>query len=256
VLSDRGQVTRPGRDQPDVDVTLTATLTLQGQITTRSFAVRVKSLAPPVPVAAYRFEDNLTEASGARAPGVTTGDRVFLGGGSVSYVNGAVGRALLLNGSTGVRLPDNLIRDRSYSISLWLNPTVTTQFTTAFFGWATDSSWISVVPRGPGGAQNTMLWSGTQWFDGTFNSAIPTGAWSHLVMVVNNGTLNLYLNGALVNTMANFPDVFTPAPVTQFALGVNFWDTPYNGLVDELKVYDEAIALENVQQLYGERTGT
>jgi hypothetical protein len=143
-----------------------------------------------------------------------------------------VGRALLLNGSTGVRLPDNLIRDRSYSISMWLNPTVATQFTTAFFGWATDSSWISLVPRGPGGAQHTMLWSGTQWFDGTFNSAIPIGAWSHLVMVVNNGTLNLYLNGALVNTMANFPDVFTPAPATQFALGVNFWDTPYNGLVE------------------------
>jgi len=256
VLSDRGLVSRPGRDQPDVDVTLTATLMLQGQITTRSFAVRVKSLAPPVPVAAYLFEDDLTEASGLRTPGVTTGNRVFLSGGSVSYVNGAVGRALLLNGSSGVRLPDNLVRDRSYSISLWLNPTVTTQFTTAFFGWATDSSWISLVPRGPGGPQYTMLWSGTQWFDGTFNSSIPTGAWSHLVMVVNNGALNLYLNGALVNTMANFPDVFTPAPVTQFALGVNFWDTPYNGLVDQLKVYDEAIALENVQELYAERSGT
>jgi arabinan endo-1,5-alpha-L-arabinosidase len=238
VLSDRGRVTRPGRDQPDVDVTLTATVTLAGQGTSRSFAVRVKSLAPPVP--------------GVRAPGVLTGSRVFESGGSASYVNGAVGHALLLNGSTGVRLPDNLIRDRSYSLSMWLNPTVATQFTTAFFGWATDSSWISVVPRGPG-SQNTMLWSGTQWFDGSFNSAIPTGAWSHLVMVVNNGTLNLYLNGALVNTMANFPDVFTPAPSTQFALGVNFWDTPYNGLIDELKVYDEAIALENVQQLYGER---
>jgi arabinan endo-1,5-alpha-L-arabinosidase len=254
VLSERGRVSRPGKDQPDVDVTLTATVSLGGQLMSRSFAVRVKSLAPPVPVAAYRFEDNLTEATGVRAPGVPTGSRVLESGGSVSYVNGAVGRALLLNGSTGVRLPDNLIRDRSYSISMWLNPTVATQFTTAFFGWATDSSWISVVPRGPG-SQNTMLWSGTQWFDGTFNSAIPTGAWSHLVMVVNNGTLNLYLNGAMVNTMANFPDVFTPAASTQFAVGVNFWDTPYNGLVDELRIYDEAIALENVQQLFGERTG-
>jgi len=50
--------------------------------------------------------------------------------------------------------------------------------------------------------------------------------------------------------MANFPDVFTPAMSTQFALGVNFWDIPYNGLVDELKVFDEAIALENVRQLF------
>ena len=209
----------------------------------------MKSLAPPVPVAAYRFEDSLSEDSGFHAPGVSTGNRIFVPGGSVSYAAGAVGRALLLNGNTGVRLPDNLINDHSYSISLWLNPAVATQFTTAFFGWATDASWISLVPRGPG-AQQTMLWSGTQWFDGTFNASIPTGSWSHLVMVVNNGTLNLYLNGALVNSMTGFPDVFTPAPVTQFALGVNFWDTPYSGLIDEVRIYDEAIALENVQQLY------
>jgi arabinan endo-1,5-alpha-L-arabinosidase len=253
VLSNRGRVTRPGVDQPDVDVTLTATLALEGQLITRSFTVRVKSLAPPVPVAAYQFEDSLAEASGFHAPGVGTGSRVFEPGGSVAYTAGAVGRALLLNGSTGVRLPDNRINDRSYSISLWLNPTVATQFTTAFFGWATDSSWISLVPRGPGGAQHTMLWSGTQWFDGTFNSAIPTGAWSHLVMVVNNGTLNLYLNGTLANSLPNFPDVFTPAPNTQFAIGVNLWDVPYNGLVDELKLYDEAIAAENVAQLFAER---
>ena len=125
---------------------------------------------------------------------------------------------------------------------MWLNPTVATQFTTAFFGWATDSSWISLVPRGPGGLQHTMLWSGTQWFDGTFNAQVPVGAGRTWSWSVNNGTLNLYLNGQLANTMPDFPDVFTPAPPTQFALGVNFWDMPYNGLVDELKLYDEAIA--------------
>jgi arabinan endo-1,5-alpha-L-arabinosidase len=255
VLSNRGRVTRPGLTEPDASVTLTATLTLDGQLTTRSFVARVKSLAPPVSVAAYRFEDNLNETTGAQAAGMVIGDRIFNPGGSVAYSAGAVGRALVLNGASGVRLPDNLLHDNSYSISMWLNPNAVSQFTPAFFGWATDSSWISVVPRGPGGLQNTMLWSGTQWFDGTFNSQIPVGSWSHLVMVVNNGRLDLYLNGVLVNTMNAFPDVFTPAPTTQFALGVNFWDAPYNGLVDELKLYDEPIALENVQQLFHEGGG-
>jgi arabinan endo-1,5-alpha-L-arabinosidase len=255
VLSTRGVVTRPGRDQPDVDVTLTATLSLDGLVTTKTFAVRVKSLAPPIPVAAYSFEDDLAESAGRQPPGLVVGDRVFNPGGSVSFATGAVGRALVLDGASGVRLPDGLLHDRSYSIAMWLNPTAATQFTTAFFGWATDSSWISVVPRGPGAAQHTMLWSGTKWFDGTFNSAIPVGAWSHLVMVVNNGTLNLYLNGVRVNTLANFPDVFTPAASRQFALGVNFWDTPYNGMVDELKLYDEPLAQETVNELYGQRTG-
>ncbi len=252
-LSTRGKVARPGRDQPDADVTLTATISLNGEVTTKSFAVRVKSLAPPVPVAAYLFEDDLAEAAGRVAPGIVIGDRIFNAGGSVSYAGGAVGRALVLNGSSGVRLPDNLVRDRTYSISMWLNPTAATQFTTALFGWASDSSWISVVPRGPGGLQHTMLWSGTQWFDGTFNAQIPVGDWSHLVMAVNNGTLTLYRNGQLVNTMTSFPDVFTPAASTQFALGVNFWDLPYHGLVDQLKIYDEAIAPENVRELFAER---
>ena len=252
IISTTGKVTRPGRDAPDAEVILTATLTLNGMQMTRAFTVNVKSLAPPTPVAAYSFEDSLNESTGAQAPGSVVGSRVNEAGGTVSFAAGIVGRALVLNGASGVRLPDNLINDHSYSISLWLKPTAVSQFTTALFGWATDTSWISLVPRGPGGAQNTMLWSGTNWFDGTFNSQIPVGAWSHLVAVVNNGTLNVYLNGQLANSMAGFPDVFTPAPTTGFALGVNFWDAPYNGLVDELKIYDEAIAPENVRSLYAE----
>jgi arabinan endo-1,5-alpha-L-arabinosidase len=175
-------------------------------------------------------------------------------GGTVSFAPGVAGRALVLDGASGVRLADNLIRDRSYSISLWLNPTAVTQFTTAFFGWASDSSWISVVPRGPGPLQHTMLWSGTQWFDGTFGSSIPVGRWSHLVAVVNDATLMLYLNGQLANTLTSFPDVFTPAALTQFAVGVNYWDQPYVGLVDQLKIYDDPLSIESVTALFAEGT--
>lgn len=253
VISTTGQVTRPGRDAPDALVALTATVTLSGAQTAKTFEVVVKSLAPPAPVAAYSFEDNLNESSGAQDPGVVVGSRVNEAGGAVAFTAGAVGRALQLNGASGVRLPDDLIHDHSYSIALWLHPTAVSQFTTAFFGWATDSSWIRLVPRGPGADQHTMLWSGTAWFDGTFSQAIPVGAWSHLAMVVNSGTLSVYLNGQRANTMSGFPDVFTPAAATQFALGVNYWDVPYSGLIDELKIYDEAIAPDNVQALYSER---
>jgi len=252
VISTTGEVTRPDRNSPDAAVTLTATIVLNGMQTSREFAVTVKSLAPPRPIAAFDFEGNLSDSSGGHAEGVVVGPRVNAPGGTVSFTNGAQGQSLVLDGASGVHLPDNLIRDHTYSISMWLNPTAVSQFTTAFFGWATDSSWISVVPRGPGTLQHTMLWSGTAWFDGTFNSAIPANAWSHLVMVVNNGTLDVYLNGQRVNSLAGFPDVFTPAPVTQFALGVNHWDMPYQGAIDQLKIYDEPITAENVQALYAE----
>lgn len=252
VISTTGKVTRPDESSPDAVVTLTATVTLNGAQTSRDFVVTVRSLGPPRPVAAYDFEDSLAEAAGRHADGALLGARVNQAGGNLAFADGAVGRALALDGATGVRLPNDLIGDRTYSISLWLHPNAVSQFTTAFFGWANESSWISLVPRGPGALQHTMLWSGTQWFDGTFNSAIPVGAWSHLVAVADNGTLRLYVNGALANTMTGFPDVFTPAAATQFALGVNFWDAPYQGLVDQLKIFDEAIAADQVQALHTE----
>ncbi len=251
-MDDIGRITQPAASQPDAKVTLVATISYGGLTATKEFTAVVKSQARPQPVAVYSFEDNLDEKSGKFASGTVVGNRVEAAGGTVSYVAGAAGKALVLDGNSGVKLANNLIKDHSYSISLWLNPTAGTQYTTAFFGWATDSSWISVVPRGPGDAQNTMLWSGTQWFDGSIGSKIPTGAWSHLVLVVNNGKLTTFLNGVQTNSLNNFPDVFTPAGVTQFALGVNYWDTPYNGKVDELKIYDEAIEQEDVTKLYSE----
>jgi arabinan endo-1,5-alpha-L-arabinosidase len=235
-----------------VNVTLTATITLNGLQTTKAFEVTVRSLAPPSPIAAYDFENDLSASRGAFGPGVVVGPRADQPGGAVSFMPGAVGSALMLDGAAGVRLPEGLVRDHSYSIAMWLRPSAVSQFTTAFFGWVTPSSWISLVPRGPGTTQPTMLWSGTAWFDGTFNASIPTGAWSHLVMSVDHGTLRLYLNGALVNTLTGFPDVFTPAEQRQFAIGVNFWDAPYTGLVDQLKIYDEAVSAEVVSQLYAE----
>ena len=252
VISDIGVVTQPGATEPDAQVTLVATISYGGLTDTREFIATVKSKAPPLPLATFSFEENLDEANHAVAPGVVVGTRVNEAGGQVSYIDGVLGKALVLDGRSGVVLPDNLINDHSYSISVWLNLAAGTQYTPAFFGWATDSSWISVVPRGPGDAQNTMLWSGTAWYDGTFNAKIPTAQWSHLVMTVDGGKLTTYLNGMQASSMAGFPDVFTPAGDTHFALGVNYWDSPYNGTIDELKIYDEVLSADDVMIIHAE----
>ena len=90
----------------------------------------------------------------------------------------------------------------------------------------------------------------------TTTDAIRLNEWSHFMFTYDGSGkasgLNLYLNGVRVNTLSNFPDVFGPAASTQFTLGVNFWDTPDNGLSDELKLYDEALAQESVTELFDE----
>lgn len=248
-----GTIAQPSATEPDATATLVATLSYGGLTETKGFDVVVKSKAPPVPLAAFSFEDNLSETSGVHADGTVVGNRVNVAGGAVSYVTGAKGKALVLDGSSGVLLPDNLLNDHSYSISIWLEIGASGPFTTAFFGWATDSSWISLVPGGgPGGTNNTLLWAGTNWFDGVFGSRIPANTWTHLVMVVEGGKYTAFINGVQVNSMAGFPDVFTPAGDTHIALGVNFWDTPFKGKIDELKIYEDILSADDVAIIHAQ----
>lgn len=245
---DTGIVTRPGADSSDVDVTLTATITLDGQSTTKAFTATVMSLAPPEPVAVFTFDEHLGDEMGNVDQGSVSGNRIDNSGGNLIYEEGRFGHALRLDGDSGIRLPDNLITNDVYSFGLWLNPTGLSQFTTAFFGAASQDSWISVVPNGPGDG-NTQLWSGTAWFDGDTGTQISTGTWTHFAAVNNGGSLTLYLDGEAVFSADNFPDVFSPASNAVFALGVNYWDTPFEGLVDELVIYDQPLTAEEVDIL-------
>ena len=234
----------------DGSVTLTATLTLDGESASKTFDVTVRSLAPSEPIARYSFDEHLDDVAGSFAAGSITGNRLDNTGGNVSYVNGKSGMALSLDGTGGVRLADGLIDGSRYSFALWLNPTTLNQFTPAFFGAQATNSWVSVVPFGPGDAGNTMLWSGESWFDGDTSTQIAAGEWSHFAAVVDAGALTLYLNGEQVFTGTGFPNVFTDAS-GQFAIGVNYWDAPFEGLVDELVIFDEAVSADVIRALAG-----
>lgn len=220
-----------------------------------SAASSSSSSTAPVPVAIYSFEDNLDEASGVLASGMITGNTALNTGGSVAYAGGTVGKSLVLNGTSGVKLANNLITDHSYSISLWLEPTVKTPYTAAFFGWASNNSWVSIVPGGgPASTPNAVYWSGIAWFDGMFGAPIPAASWTHVVVTVNGGLLTTYLNGAATATLPGFPNIFAGG-TGEFALGVNLGtlDLPYNGKIDEVKVYNEVLSSNDVTTLYDER---
>ncbi|MDO3384561.1 LamG-like jellyroll fold domain-containing protein [Gilvimarinus sp. SDUM040013] len=238
-------VTRP--ESIDTDVTLTATLTLDGETSTKTFVVTVNSLAPAEPVAHFSFDDHLSDETANFGAGTVTGNLMTNTGGDVNYGAGKSGMALSLDGNSGVALPDGLIDGSRYSFALWLNPQALNQFTTAFFGAQSTSSWISVVPFGPGDG-NTMLWSGEAWFDGDTGAQFAAGEWTHFATVVDAGNITLYVNGEQVFTGTGFPDVFTGADA-EFGIGVNYWDTPYTGLVDELVIFDEAVSAEVIAAL-------
>ncbi len=241
-------VTQPGPTSPDATVTLTATINFQGVTDTKTFEVTVKSKAP----AEFNFDGDLTSVGGAYSEGEATGGFIDALGGTVDFVDGISGQAVKLDGTNGVRLPDNLITTYNYSVSFWLRPDVFTPFSTSFFAASNASSWVSFVPSW-GDDAVTRLWSGTAWYDADPGGRIPGGEWSHIVFTVDNGEVKLYIDAEERYSGQGYPNVFGTGQTTYFGIGVNHWDVPFNGAMDELKIYSDTIDADLVQQLYNEK---
>ena len=244
VLSNTGQVTSPASD---VTVTLTATITKGQARVVKSFVVTVRKLGGMI--AHYTFDGNLGDATGAFGAGTVIGAKIDVGGGSLGYEAGMKGSAAVFNGASGVRLPNGLISSNTYTVAMWLKPAQLTAFSTTFFGARTGDSWISLLPRGHDGVGGaTMLWSGTAWYDAGLGMNIPVGQWSHVAFSVKNGAVNIYVNGAKRYSGVNFPNVFTTTTGV-FALGVNWWDAPYKGSMDDLRIYGSALTDGEISSL-------
>jgi arabinan endo-1,5-alpha-L-arabinosidase len=223
-----------------VDITATAT---DGSGATATYTLEVVDEA----IVHYSFEGDLTDEQGGSS-GTITGNKADNTGGTITYDDGISGQAAVFNGSSGIRLPNGLIASDSYTVSMSVYVQQGSQYTPAFFGAQSGNSWISLVPRGPGSSQPTMLWSGTTWYDASTGMQIPIGEWAHVAFTVEDGRITVYVNGEAKFTGTGFPDVFTSNDAV-FALGVNYWDTPFTGMIDELLIYNAALSAEQIAEL-------
>jgi len=72
------------------------------------------------------------------------------------------------------------------------------------------------------------------------------------VFTVDGGQVRVYLNGELKHEGANFNDVFS-GKHPFYTLGVNWWDAPYQGMIDDLRIYDAPLNDVDVLELYNLR---
>ncbi|WP_062051427.1 LamG domain-containing protein [Bacillus sp. JCM 19034] len=250
IISSEGHVNQPQASEGNTTVQLTATISLNDVVDELQLTVTVLADSEGQLAAYYDFDEHLSDLTGNHADGTVTGDRIHHEGGQISYADGVVGKAAHFDGESGIRLPNGLISGHKYSVSLWLNPEELTDFTTTFFGARTENNWLSLVPSGPADGQ-TMIWSGsTTFYDAPTGTTIKTGEWTHVAFTVDNGEINLYLNGDVAFTGDNFPNVFSTTD-SVFSLGVNHWDHPYQGLMDELIIFDGiALSADDIEELY------
>lgn len=250
VVSTKGLVTRPSFGSEDAVVDLSATIKVGDSIETLKISVTVMAKAEGGLSAFYDFNDGFKDQSGNKEDATITGNRLNNTGGQITFAEGVVGQAAKFDGNSGLRLADGIITGETYTVSMWLKPDQITEFTTAFFGARTSNNWISILPKTSWG--NTMVWShnGDNWYDAISDKTIPVGEWSNLVLTVNEGNVNFYINGEAKYTGSDFPNIFTSIDA-EFGLGVNYWDTPFKGLIDEVRVYDGvALPATELQSLY------
>jgi len=193
---------------------------------------------------------------GATATAITCGSTIGTPGGTITYVEGKKGEAAVFDGTSGVVLPDDIVNDYDYTIAFWVNMHAFTDHTPTVFG-SSEVGWISyMVPkpwwRNPG---EPAIWSlsGEQWSTYEMDTLLSSNTWYHVAIVVDEGNPKAYVNGATVSlsSLENLPlpDIFTDATST-IAVGVNYWDPPFQGMIDELFIFDRSLSRSEILTLY------
>lgn len=178
---------------------------------------------------------------------------VEVAGPEYTYTEGINGKAIKLTGSYGLKFGSAEKLGESYTISWWMKP---------------DSIGSAVDPTFAAGT-----FSPEYWLNATFDAKIwsnhggyiETKAanvyqaenWQHVAIVVDgaaagssDGTVTgtLYVNGEAVSTGDVAKGIMTNAGSNLY-FGVNAWDAYFTGAVDELMLFNRALAEEEVKAL-------
>lgn len=212
---------------------------------------RVVSVQPPAgPVLALGFDETSGTTSADKSG---KGNNATLAGAAKLSTGGRYAGALDLNGTSGswATVADSATLDLTNAMTLeaWVKP-------------RTRSGWRTIIMKEFGadwqsyalyGAADPYAGSGTGGEPvGFVNSSgtrgpapLPLNAWSHLALTFDGVTQKLYVDGNLVASRAST----TQAQVGTGALRIGgnaMWGEHFDGLIDDVRIYDRAISAAEV----------
>jgi hypothetical protein len=218
------------------------------QTTSAVVSVTVSNGVPPPPtglVAAYSLNavsgSTVADGSGNANAGTVSG---------AVAVPGKYGNGLSFDGvNDWISVSDSNSLDLTTGMTLmaWVGPT------------ALAGSWRTVIFKegGPGSvdyslyaAESTNKPLGQVYIDGEQNalgtSSLATGVWTHLAATYDGAMLKLYVNGVLAGSKAVSGSV-TPTTGALRIGGNGIWSEWFQGLIDEVRIYNRALTQTEIQ---------
>jgi beta-galactosidase len=202
------------------------------------------SVPPADPVVHLRF-DEISGTTAVDSAGNGWDGALINGPTWASGSNGRINNAISLDGVDDyVTLPSGVVSAlTNFSISAWVKLNSVSVASRIFdFGSATNNymfltpssnSAVRFAIRTPAVSEETL--AGT--------TALPAGAWTHVLITLSGSTGKLYVNGAPVGTNSSMTlTPFSLGNTSSNYIGRSRFNDPYlNGYVDELQIFDRAL---------------
>ena len=204
--------------------------------------------AVPGLVAAYGFDEGTgtttADASGAGQTGT-------LSGGAAWTTAGKNGNALSFDGVNGmVTVADTAALDVTRTtVMAWLRPSTLGSWRSAVLKETADGLAYALyannnASRPAGfvnlGSNNDRTAAGT--------TAMPLNAWTHVAMTFDGSNIRLYVNGVLVRTAGFAGNIVTSTEALRIG-GNAIWGEWFEGMIDDVRIYDRALTLAEVQSM-------
>jgi hypothetical protein len=214
--------------------------------TTVTVTVANATAVPPAGlVAAYAFNEGsgslVVDASGRGNAGTTT---------NTSWLAaGKFGGALSFDGtSSWVTVPDAGSLDLTTGMTLeaWVKPSAlgSRWCTVVFKQQPIGMAYSLYADAGTGNPLGQVNIGGEQNAFGA--GSLPLDEWSHLAVTYDGAQLSLYVNGALAGSKAQTGSILVSSDPLRIG-GNSIWSEWFAGAIDEVRVYDRALAAAEIQ---------
>ena len=188
-------------------------------------------------IAVYKFEDNANDVTG-NYNGTAS---------SSSYSSGKFGKAFNCANTRYINVSNLPELSTERSVSLWVNAS-TIDNTDRLFGFVEGGKYFNISF---GANNNISAYTGGVSLISS-NNSISANTWHHIVLVVKGTIGKVYIDG--VEAVSQSITSYTINPTSAYigtnegAVGVQ----TLNGLIDQVRIYNGALAQEQVTELYNE----